>query len=980
MMAIGSLATEALPLGQAEQTVFSPKGIQFFESKIRPLLVNNCHECHGNEKHMGNLQLNSRETILRGGDSGAAIVPSDPAKSLLIEAVKYTNSDLQMPPKKKLGKQAVANLEQWIHLGAPWPSETAKAAAKREHGFSITDEDRAYWAFRPVKRPRLAKNNGSQAPIDQLIQAQLDAKSIEANPIADKATLARRAYFNLIGLPPNFDEVQAFVNDDSPDAWPRLIDHLLGLPRYGERWGRHWLDVVRFAQTNGYERDDEKPLVWKYRDYVIRSFNEDKPYDRFVMEQIAGDELPDVDNESLIATGFYRLGVWDDEPDDKRAAEFEGLDDMLKTTSETFMGLTVGCARCHDHMFDPISQLDYYEMLAFFRNVRFYDKPKYEWDSPTYSPLITPREVFAWQNRKDKPKDAKPPWDGHEYAMTVREHGAKPMDTHLLTRGNSGRPSKKVEPEFLKVLAKAKPAIAKSPNPFTTGRRLALAKWIASPRHPLTARVMVNRIWQFHFGRGLVATPNDFGKAGKPCPNPALLDWLAAEFVDNGWSIKHMHRVIMNSETYRRASWQNPANQNTDPGNELVWRQNLRRLEAEAIRDAILKTSNSLNTAMGGRGFYPNFSGEVIAGASKPGRGWGYSKADEQARRSIYAYVKRTMMVPFLEVFDYSGTEGSIGARAVTTVAPQALTLLNSDFVSGQARSLAAELITTNSDNTATLVNTLFRQTLARDATADEIAFGQRYLSQQEERHHEVRHQLVFAPDVPGSIERGFRDKLPQEKFLIPPDANWRAHAGKWGGGYEGIMNVVPGRGPFVLMTAAKQTDIKVSGRIKLEQSVENVGILLRANANGTDNTGYEIHFDIQHNELLIRRHAKEIKTLAKRGLRPSFGWHNFRAELAKGELRFWLGDNKEPILTAKDESPIEGEGHIGIRAWGGAVRTDGLKLHLAKHDVLVNEINPTLSIDGQLIAQTQAGLIKRRALQDLCSVMFNISEFVYID
>ena len=979
-MVIGGLATMALPLGLAERTDFSPEGIQFFESKIRPLLVNNCHECHGNEKHKGNLQLNSRKTILRGGDSGAAIVPGDPAKSLLIEAVKYTNPDLEMPPKKTLGKQAVADLEQWIRLGAPWPSETALVTAKREHGFSITDEDRDYWAFRPVKHPRLTKRNGNQAPIDQLIQAQLDARGIAANPIADKATLIRRAYFDLIGLPPTYGEMQAFVNNASPDAWPRLIEHLLGLPQYGERWGRHWLDVVRFAQTNGYERDDEKPLVWKYRDYVIRSFNEDKPYDRFVMEQIAGDELTDVDNDSLIATGFYRLGVWDDEPDDPRAAEFEALDDMLKTTSETFMGLTVGCARCHDHMFDPISQRDYYEMLAFFRNVRYYDKPKYEWDSATYSPLIAPLEVFAWQNQPDKPKDAKPPWDGREYAMTVREHSAKPMDTHLLIRGNAGRPSNKVEPEFLKVLAKTKPAIEKSPNPFTTGRRLALAKWIASPGHPLTARVMANRIWQFHFGRGLVATPNDFGKAGKPCANPALLDWLAAEFVDGDWSIKHMHRVILNSEAYRRTSWQNPMNQNADPGNELIWRQNLRRLEAEAIRDAILKTSNSLNTAMGGRGFYPNFSGEVIAGASKPGRGWGYSRADEQERRSVYAFVKRTMMVPFLEVFDYSGTEGSIGARAVTTVAPQALTLLNSDFVSGQARRLAAELATTNTGDTATLVNTLFRQALARDATVEEIAFGQRYLGQQEERHHEVRHQLVFAPDVPASIERGFRDKLPQEKFLIPPDANWRSHAGKWGGGYEGIMNVVPRRGPFVLMTAAKQADVKLSGRIKLEQSVENAGILLRANTNGTDNTGYEIHFDTQQNELLIRRHAKEIKTLAKRELRPSFGWRNFRAELAKGEIRFWLGDSGEPLLTVKDESPIEGEGHIGIRAWGGAVRTDQLKLHLAKHDVLINEIAPSNSTDGELVANAQAGLAKRRALQDLCSVMFNISEFVYID
>ncbi|MEE2947834.1 MAG: DUF1549 domain-containing protein [Verrucomicrobiota bacterium] len=981
IVGLGGMATLVMPLPQAMTMVFPPESIQFFENKIRPLLADNCFECHDQKKHKGNLLLTSREAILKGGDSGPAITPDDPRKSLLIEAIKYTNADLQMPPKKKLGKQAVADLEQWIRFGAPWPSSRpTSTVVKQGHSFYITDEDRNYWAFRPIKRPDLAKSNG-QAPIDQLILLKLESKGITANPIADRATLIRRAYFDLIGLPPSYEEVQSFVNDNSPDAWSKLIEHLLGLPQYGERWGRHWLDVVRFAQTNGYERDDEKPLVWKYRDYVIQAFNEDKPYNRFVLEQIAGDELPDVNNESLIATGFYRLGVWDDEPDDKRAAEFDGLDDMLKTISETFMGLTVGCARCHDHMFDPISQQDYYEMLSFLRNVRYYDKPKYEWDSATYSPLIRPKSVFEWQNKKDKPKDTKPPWDGREYALTVREHSAKPMDTHLLIRGNAGRPSKKVEPEFLKVLSKTKPAIAPSPNPFTTGRRLALAKWIASPEHPLTARVMANRIWQFHFGRGLVPTPNDFGKAGMPCPNQALLDWLGAEFIDGGWSIKHMHRVIMKSKAYRRTSWQNPDNQNNDPGNELVWRQNLRRLEAEAIRDTILKASNSLNTTMGGRGFYPEFSGEVIAGASKPGRGWGYSGDNEQARRSVYAFVKRTMMVPFLEVFDYSGTEGSIGSRAVTTVAPQALTLLNSDFVFRQAGLLARELraVASAEDETA-IINALFRQSLARDARPEEIAFGTDYLIRQTAEHETIRHQLVFAPDVPGSIEKGFRDRLPQEKFLITPDANWRAHAGKWGGGYEGIMNVVPGRGPFALMITASQTDFVLSGRLRLEQSVEHAGILLRATAKGTEDRGYEIHFDAKQNEVQIRRHDGGTQTLAKRELRQPYSWHDFKVQLAGSTLHLWLNDKDQPALTATDSKPIEGKGHAGIRVWGGTVRTDKLKLHLAKRTVLIDEINPAKSADGKFVVHPQLDLARRRALQDLCSVMFNLSEFVYVN
>ena len=384
---------------------------------------------------------------------------------------------------------------------------------------------------------------------------------------------------------------------------------------------------------------------------------------------------------------------------------------------------------------------------------------------------------------------------------------------------------------------------------------------------------------------------------------------------------------------------------------------------------------------MGGRGFFPDFGGEVIAGASKPGRGWGYSGADERSRRSVYAFVKRTMMVPFLEVFDYSGTEGSIGSRAVTTVAPQALTLLNSNFVSRQAGQLAIELQAGQvaGDDTA-LINALFQRTLARDAQPEEIDFGRDYLKKQTAEHEAVRHQLVFAPDVPASIEGGFLNRLPQEKFLIPPAPGWRAHSGKWGGGYEGIKNVVPGRGPFVLMTSVAQADFTVSGRMRFGQSVEHAGILLRATNKGAEDRGYEVHFDATNHELQLRRHDGETRTLAKRELRNSFGWRDVRVELTGGTLRVWLDGAEAPFLAATDEKPIEGTGHIGVRAWGGAVRTDELKLHLAKRTLLIDEINPAKSATGKPIAQAQPGLAKRRALQDLCSVMFNISEFVYVD
>ncbi len=338
-------------------------------------------------------------------------------------------------------------------------------------------------------------------------------------------------------------------------------------------------------------------------------------------------------------------------------------------------------------------------------------------------------------------------------------------------------------------------------------------------------------------------------------------------------------------------------------------------------------------------------------------------------------------MVPFLEVFDYSGTEGSIGSRAVTTVAPQALTLLNSDFVSRQAGRLAHELQTSQpaQDDTA-LINALFRRTLARDARPQEIDFGHDYLEKQTAKHEAVRHQLIFAPDVPASIEGGFLNSLPQEKFLIPPAAGWRAHSGKWGGGYEGIKNVVPGRGPFVLMTTVAQADFTVSGRMQFGQSVEHAGILLRATNKGAEDKGYEVYFDATNHELQLRRHDGDTRTLAKRELRNSFGWRDVRVELTGGTLRVWLDGAEAPFLAVTDEKPIEGKGYIGVRAWGGAVRTDELKLHLAKRTLLIDEINPAKSTTGKPIAQAQPGLAKRRALQDLCSVMFNISEFIYVD
>jgi len=331
-------------------------GTDFFEKRIRPVLADHCYACHSAraDKLKAGLLVDSRDGLLHGGDLGPALVPGDPDKSLLIRAIRYTDPDLQMPPKKgKLSDRQIADLTQWVRAGAPWPDEVSEGPTRvAKAGLSITDEDRAWWAFQPIRyptAPAVAHSRPDLHPVDAFVEAALEAKALKPNPPATRRELIRRAYFDLIGLPPSPEAVQAFEADGSPEAWPRLVDRLLALPQYGERWGRHWLDVVRFAQSSGYERDGEKPLAWRYRDYVVKAFNDDKPYDQFIREQIAGDELEPYRPDAVIATGFQRLGVWDDEPDDKRMAEFDELDDVLSTTGSTFLGLTVGCARCHDH-------------------------------------------------------------------------------------------------------------------------------------------------------------------------------------------------------------------------------------------------------------------------------------------------------------------------------------------------------------------------------------------------------------------------------------------------------------------------------------------------------------------------------------------------------------------------------------------------------------------------------------------------------
>jgi hypothetical protein len=706
--------------GAAEPRNPSPEEVQFFEKSIRPLLVAQCLKCHGPEKQQAHLRLDSRVGMLQGGDSGAAIKPGEPDESLLIKAIRY--EELEMPPDRRLDEREVDALVHWIKMGATWPNSEDAPLQLRQPGLSITERDREFWSFRPIARPPIpAVRNTSWArnEIDQFVAARLEQDNLSPSTNATKRELIRRLYFDLLGLPPTYEQVEVFLADAMPDAYERLVDHLLSSPHYGERWGRHWLDVVRFAQSNGYERDNEKPLAWMYRDYVIRAMNADKPFDQFVCEQLAGDEFETKTDDSITATAFYRLGPWDDEPADKRQAEWDEYDEIVSTTGAVFLGLTIGCARCHDHKFDPIPQKDYYALTAFLRNIRRYGKDR----SPTH---YEPDEAAILVSL--------PSGSGNTLAVT--ERGATPPPTRLLIRGDSGNPGDEVQPSFVQVLCDPDEAAVPLPTPTkeapSSGRRTVFADWVTSPRHPLTSRVIVNRLWHYHFGRGIVETPNDFGRSGLRPSHPELLDWLATELVRRGWSLKAMHRLIVTSSTYRQASRaDNPRAIRADPANRLLWRQNLHRLEAEAIRDSVLFASGSLNLKMAGRGIFPRLPAEVLATQSRPGSGWDDCPLAEQARRSVYIFIKRTLGVPILETLDFASPDTSAPARATTTIAPQALILLNSSFIEEQAKVFADRISRETKAEPKALVERAFQLALARQPTADECRVALDFLGRQ---------------------------------------------------------------------------------------------------------------------------------------------------------------------------------------------------------------------------------------------------------
>lgn len=767
----------------------------FFENEVKPLLAAHCLECHGGKgKSNGGLNLTNRDGVLKGGDSGAAVSLESPQESLLLEAVNY--SGLEMPPSGKLAPEQVAVLTKWIERGLPWGSQAELAQPTHDdHAPPKVDETaKAFWSFQPPMVPALPvapDANWVKTPIDAFVAAKLQQTGLKPAPAATKAVLLRRAYYDLTGLPPTPEELAAFLADDSPEAFERVIDQLLESPHYGERWGRHWLDLVRYAETNSYERDGPKPFVWRYRDYVIRSFNEDKPYDQFVTEQLAGDELEQVTRESLIATGYYRLGIWQDEPVDPEQELFEDLDDLVRTTGEVFLGLTIGCARCHDHKLDPLPQADYYRLLAFFRNVRrFGVRSQESIDAASVCTLSSDDEVRRNQDEvsahKKQMRDLrgqigeldkrivaglvgveKDDWKseamrveiakgqigkaisqeefdryaelttqrdelskhrpaGLEKALCVKEHGRECPPTHVLIRGNAHAAGAEVQPGFPTVLSPPEPLVQPPADGVpSTGRRRALAQWITSPTNPLTARVIVNRVWHYHFGRGIVRSTSDFGFHGNRPTHPELLEWLASDFVSGGWRFKRLHKLIMLSSTYQMSSQASEQGLAVDPLNDSLWRFDMRRLSAEEIRDSILAVNGSLDRdTMFGPSVYATIPDEVLAGQSMPGAGWGKPSAADSARRTLYIHVKRSLVVPLIASFDGPETDASCPARFVTTQPTQALGMLNSAFVNEQAALFAGFLRQQAGDAPEAQVTLALRRLFQREPTPGEIGHG----------------------------------------------------------------------------------------------------------------------------------------------------------------------------------------------------------------------------------------------------------------
>ncbi len=816
---------------------------RLFIETIRPTLKQQCVGCHGEGNTFGKLDLRTREAALAGGARGPSIVPGDPDASLLLKAVEFAG-ELKMPPggvDKKLPPETIAAFREWVAGGAPFAG--GKSTAQK---WDYAEED--IWAFRPVSDvapPTDVDPSLVATAVDSFILEKLDAAGLKPAPRADKSALLRRVTYDLTGLPPTPEEVAAFLADDSPGAYKKVVERLLASPEYGERWGRHWLDVTRYADSDGYSNDFERPNAWRYRDYVIRSFNQDKPYDRFVMEQIAGDELWPDDPQAIIATGFLRAGPWEHTGMSVAAVTRQlFLDDVTHAVGTTFLGLTVGCARCHDHKFDPIPTKDYYSMQAVFATTAFARRPLpflqsentdgFASGQKRFREMIAQiegriddlheeaRKKLAAEQGEEAAKKAttavlqrRLTGEEAETLKLLRKHLAmhnesknrfEPLaftvtsglheewndvgplgansyldkddyinaETHVLPGGDVQGPTEKVEPGALTAVER----YSGYPGPHipttVAGRRAALAKWIADARNPLTARVMVNRIWQGHFGVGLAGNSNNFGKMGKKPSHPELLDWLAKFFVDHDWSVKAVHRVIVLSNTYQESTQHPGAKtlEEKDPDNRLLARFSPRRLEAEELRDSILAVAGELSDSRGGPGTYPQINLEV---ARQPQHAMGTLRPAYRAsptktkrnRRSIYSFQQRSLIDPLIETFNGANVDLSCERRESSTVPTQAFSLLNGEETHEMALEMA-QRIESEATTTDGRIERAFELAYGRDASEKELKLAEKHFQTMEA--HLAEHPAAPRKPEPPIVHEITSELTGEQYEFVQPD------------------------------------------------------------------------------------------------------------------------------------------------------------------------------------------------------------------
>lgn len=1043
---------------------------KFFENRVRPLLAEKCFKCHDERKQRGGLRLDIREGVFSGGESGEVLKPGKPDESLLIQAIRYES--FEMPPDGKLSAEEIATLTQWVAAGAYWPDEpksTGTGTARKGGGHGISDEDKKWWAFQPlaeVAAPQIENDAWSRNEIDRFILSRLKREDISPAPEASRATLIRRLYFDLTGLPPSPEDVEAFVKDESPKAYEQLVDRLLASPRYGERWARQWFDLIRYNESDGYRKDDYRPDMWRYRDYVISSLNSDKPFSQFASEQIAGDELDPLNPDARVATGYWRLYLYEYNQRDARTHWQAILDELTDVTGEVFFGFSIGCAKCHDHKFDPILREDYFRLQAHFSSIlpqdslpvakadelAAHNKKLAEWEQATKAirdeiekiraPYIAkakpgavnkfPPDIRAIADKSPEERSAeehqlmdlmrrqidyeyasiKPKEDDKKRLTELNEQLAKfdsmkpaALPTAMTVTDASLTPAKTLIPGDRKQrdITPGKLTIL-SPEPSTieplatapqsTGRRAALARWVADPQNPLTPRVVVNRIWQGHFGMGIVPTASDFGHLGEPPTHPELLDWLTRYFLSHNGQFKELHRLIVNSATYRQSAT-NPSPERAlkvDPTTRLRWRWYVRRLDAEQVRDAMLAASGELDNELGG----PSVD------AGKP-------------RRSIYLRQMRNAPDPLLYSFDATDGFNSTARRNVTTTPNQSLLMINGAFPLSRSKgfskrvdSLVANDPAAKSDPLKAAANAAWRLAYGRLPNESELASAVHFLRSGGETQSPpdpATLTATFPVTNSPAIELNGASALPQWKLAdtqqaisgdftveaivqlrsIYSDTSVRTIVSQWDGDSAhrgwglGVTSAQSKHQPrnLILQLVGDAAD----GKLTYEVVVSNFRLELNrpyyvaaaVQLSETSEKGITFYLkDLGDPDAVLQIASATHKVVS--GIQPDFRMTMGDRDGTKRARWDGLIDQVRLSAATLQQSELideDGNGREVVGSWNFNTRTQLGQDQSGKGRDLTAITQPPES--------ARSG-VPQRALSDLCHVLLNSSEFLYVD